>query len=79
MGRVVSPNRQLSGKSRMSTQRHSWLTEKTTVRKMSEEKKWNVEVTREDVMMIEAKLRTPLSDSEHATWKKFQHIYHSSP
>ena len=53
------------------------------------EKKWNVEVTKEDVtniskwmtstsMMIEAKLRTSYSDSEHATWKKFRHIYYSS-
>lgn len=52
-------------------------------------KKWTVELTREDVMniskwvtatgmMVEAKLRTPLSESEHATWRKFQHIYHSS-
>ena len=52
-------------------------------------KKWNVELTREDVMniskwitatgmMVEAGLRTPLSDSEHETWRKFQPIYHSS-
>jgi len=52
-------------------------------------KKWTVELTREDVMniskwitavsmMVEAKIRTPMSDSEHATWKKFQYIYHSS-
>ncbi len=54
------------------------------------ERKWNVEVTREDVMniskwmtatsmMIEGKLRTPYSDSEYSTWSKFQHIYYSSP
>ncbi len=53
------------------------------------EKKWNVEVTREDVlniskwmtattMMIEARMRTPYSESEHNTWRKFQHIYHYS-
>jgi len=53
-------------------------------------KKWNVELTREDIMniskwmtatsmMIEARLRTPYSESEHDTWKKFQHIYYSSP
>ena len=52
-------------------------------------KKWTVELTREDVMniskwitattmMVEAGLRTPLSDAEHETWQKFQHIYHSS-
>lgn len=52
-------------------------------------KKCSVELTREDVMniskwitattmMVEAGLRTPLSESEHETWKKFQHIYHSS-
>jgi len=46
------------------------------------EKKWNVEVTREDVMniskwmtattmMIEARMRTPYSESEHNTWRKF--------
>jgi len=56
---------------------------------MSEMRTWNVEMTKEDVtniskwmtatsMMIEAKLRTPYSDSEYATWKKFEHIYHSS-
>lgn len=51
-------------------------------------KKYDVELTREDVvniakwmtaasMMIDAGLRTPYSDSENATWKKFQHIYNS--
>ena len=48
-----------------------------------------IEITREDVtniskwmtatsMMIEAKIRTPFSQSEHDTWKKFAPIYHSS-
>jgi len=29
-------------------------------------------------MMIEAGLRTPYSDSEYATWRKFERLYHSS-
>jgi len=48
-----------------------------------------IEITREDAMniskwitatsmMIEAKIRLPLSQSERDTWKKFAPIYHSS-
>ena len=48
-----------------------------------------VEITMDDViyitkwitatnMMVEAGVRTPLSQSELDTWKKFEPIYHSS-
>lgn len=50
---------------------------------------WSREITKEDAMNIskritatnmtvEAKLRTPLSQSELDTWKKFEAPYHSS-
>ncbi len=48
-----------------------------------------MEITKEDVlniakwitaanMMVEAGIRTPMSQSELDTWAKFQPIYHSS-
>ena len=51
-------------------------------------KTWKIEITKEDAMnvskwigatnmMVEAKLRTLLSQSELDTWKKFEHAYHS--
>ena len=48
-----------------------------------------IEITKEDTiniakwitatnMMVEARVRTPMSQSEIDTWAKFQPVYHSS-